>query len=168
MFHWKKDLAMTVSRKLVSIFSALILSGCAHTVKEKVFQNMLIAGAAGVAVGQSREEYKGTYSVMYGGIAAATASALTLYFNDPDKENQRLRDEAALLRKQMDSFTEPKLTGVTPATFGAKVPDKYKGMINPGEWRIYEIDRWVEDAENRMIHQDKVMELIPPTLSPSR
>lgn len=144
----------------------LLITGCAHTPKEKVFQNMLIAGAAGIALGQQKSEYKTTYSTMYGGTAAALAGAITLYLNDPDKEANKLREELQLLKKQMDLMAEPKLKAQSPAMFGAKVPDKYKAMISPGEWRIYETDLWLEDGENRMVHQDKIMELIPPTLRP--
>ena len=39
-------------------------------------------------------------------------------------------------------------------------------MINPGEWKIYALDQWIEAGENQLIHQDKIMELIPPSLVP--
>lgn len=145
----------------------LLSAGCAHTPKEKVFQNMLIAGATGVVLGQQKEDYKTTYSTMYGGVAAAVAGAVTLYLNDPDKESEKLREEIRVLKTQMDQIGEPRLATQTPATFGAKVPSKYRSMINPGEWRVYEINQWVEDGENRLLHQDKIMELIPPSLKPS-
>ena len=146
-------------------FSAL--AGCAHTTKEKVFQNMLLAGSAGVLLGQQREDFKTTYSTMYGSLAAAIAGAVTLYINDPDKEAEKLREEVKKMKTQMDQMSEPRLASQTQATFGAKVPDKYRSMINPGEWRIYELNQWIEDGENRLIHQDKIMELIPPTLKPN-
>ena len=41
-------------------------------------------------------------------------------------------------------------------------------MINPGEWKIYALDQWIEDSENKLIHQDKMMELIPPSLIPAQ
>lgn len=146
--------------------SLMLLISCAHTPTEKVFQNMLIAGAAGAVLGQQKEEYKTTHSIMYGSAAAVIAGAVTLYLNNPDKESEKLREEIRVLKTQMDQMGEPKLATETPATFGAKVPDKYKAMISPGEWRIYEINQWVDDGENRIIHQDKIMELIPPSLRP--
>lgn len=149
-------------------FTLLSLTiGCAHTTKEKVFQNMLIAGATGVVIGQQKEDYKTTYSTMYGGMAAAIAAAVTLYINDPDKESDKLREEIRSMKVQMDQIGEPRLASQTPATFGAKVPSKYRSMINPGEWRVYEINQWIDDGDNRLIHQDKIMELIPPSLKPS-
>lgn len=156
------------ANKAMSAASVLFLiTACAHTPTEKVFQNMLIAGATGVALGQQKEDYKTTYSTMYGGVAAAIAGAVTLYMNDPDKESQKLREEMRVLKTQMDQIGEPQLATQTPATFGAKVPEKYKSMINPGEWRIYDLNQWIEDGENRLIHQDKIMELIPPSLKPN-
>ncbi|WP_374032897.1 hypothetical protein [Bdellovibrio bacteriovorus] len=125
---------------------------------------MAIAGAAGILVGQSRSEYKPTYSTMYGGVAAATAAALTVYFDDSDKEVERLKAEIRMLSGSADAFEKAQMTHQSPATFGAKVPEKYRGLINPGEWRVYQVDRWREDGENRMVHETSVMELIPPSL----
>ncbi|MBS1972657.1 MAG: hypothetical protein JSU04_20280 [Bdellovibrionales bacterium] len=165
---------MSASKKnlvrVSSNFGILIIAlttGCAHTTKERVFQNMLIAGATGVVLGQQKEDYKTTYSTMYGGMAAAVAGAITLYLNDPDKEAEKLREEIRVMKTQLDQIGEPRLATQTPATFGAKVPNKYKSMINPGEWRVYEINQWIEDGDNRLIHQDKIMELTPPSLIPS-
>ena len=160
------SVAGCLARALMAL-SFFAAASCAHTTKEKVFQNMLIAGATGVLIGQQKENYKTTHSIMYGGVAAAVAGAVTLYMNDPDKESEKLREEIRVLKTQMDQIGEPWLATKTPATFGAKVPDKYRSMINPGEWRVYEINQWIEDGENRLIHQDKIMELIPPSLKPS-
>ncbi|WP_374035774.1 hypothetical protein ACES2I_08815 [Bdellovibrio bacteriovorus] len=155
--------------KLIYLFfvSVLMFSGCSSlNTKERVWRNMAIAGAAGVLVGQSRSEYKSTYSTMYGGVAAATAAALTVYFDDSDKEVERLRAEIRMLSGSADAFEKSQVTHQSPATFGAKVPEKYRGLINPGEWRVYQVDRWREDGENRMVHEDKIMELVPPSLRP--
>ena len=160
------NLAHCLARALI-VLSFSAAAGCAHTTKEKVFQNMIIAGVTGAIIGQQKEDYKTTHSIMYGGVAAAVAGTVTLYINDPDKESEKLREEIRVLRTQMDQIGEPRLATQTPATFGAKVPDRYRSMINPGEWRVYEINQWIEDGENRLIHQDKIMELIPPSLKPS-
>jgi len=156
-----------LTRAILALGFSAIATGCASSTKGRVFQNMLIAGATGVLMGQQKEDYKTTYSTMYGGVAAAVAGAVTLYMNDPDKEADKLREEIRVLKTQMDQIGEPRLATQTPATFGAQVPNKYRAMINPGEWRVYEINQWVEDGENRLLHQDKIMELIPPSLKPN-
>lgn len=127
-----------------------------------------MAGAAGVLVGQSRTDYKATYSSLYGGVSAAVAAALTVYLDDPDKEVERLRSEIRMLSGAADTFEKGQVTHQSPATFGAKVPEKYRGLIDPGEWRVYQIDRWREDGENRLVHESAVMELSPPSLRGER
>lgn len=159
-------MSVSSAAKLTLASALLIATACAHTPTEEVFQNMILAGVAGIAMGQQKEEYKTTHSLMYGGLGAAAAGAVTLYLKNPDKETERMRTEVLKLKAQIESFSEPELKSQTPGTFGARVPDKYRAMISPGEWRIYEINQWIEDGENRIIHQDKIMELIPPSLRP--
>ncbi len=129
---------------------------------------MALAGSAGVAYGYSQSDYKGTQAALYGSLAAAIAAVTTLYFEDPDKEEIKLRNEVKSLKAKLDQINEPKLIGMQPAIIGARIPEKYKSLIQPGEWRVYEMDEWVEESENRIIHQDKVMELVPPSLNPGR
>lgn len=156
-------------KTLVFLFSfVFLLTSCATTARDKIFQSMIVAGTTGIIYGLTKDRNRNMNAAMYGGVSAAVAGATTLYLNDPDKENQKLREEIKLLTGNMDKFEQGKLTNQGPATFGAKVPEKYKAMINPGEWRIYETDSWHEDGENRLIHQDRVMELIPPSLIPVR
>lgn len=158
---------MQLSLGLNFIVLVLMLSGCATSSRDKIYEKMGIAALVGVAVGQAQPNYKATYSTMYAGVGAATAAALSLYLDDPYKESVRLRDEVKVLTSKFEQFENGKVVKQGPATFGAKVPDKYKGLIQPGEWRIYEIDQWVESDDNRLIHQDKIMELTPPSLVPN-
>ena len=76
-----------------------------------------------------------------------------------DKENQKLKTE-------MERIYHPSLKFETTGMMNSKIPEKYKSMINPGEWKIYALDQWIEAGENQLIHQDKMMELIPPSLVP--
>jgi hypothetical protein len=144
----------------------LFLSGCASTPKNQILQNMTIGAAAGVLIAQSKEQSKMSYSLMYGGLGASAGTLYSLYKNDPDLEVEKFKNQTASLRRQLDEITNPVLEKQLPGTLSGKVPDKYRNLIEPGEWRIYSINQWIEDGENRLIHQDKVMELIPPSLKP--
>jgi hypothetical protein len=158
---------MSLAYKLLPLtLVTLLVSACGTTTRDRVYRNMAVAGSVGFAVGQTQPEYKMTLSTAYAGVGAAVAAALTLYFDDGEKEMERLRAENKILAGHMGKFDAGKVIGQGPATFGATVPDKYKAFINPGEWRIYDLDQWVENDENRLIHQDKMMELIPPSLNP--
>lgn len=155
---------MTAISKTLILSSALFLSACSTTIKGQTVEWSLIGASAGAAYGYSRSEYKDKNAMMFAAIGAATGALLSIYKQDPDQKISKLNDENLKLKKDLESFTNPKTVYQSPAMFNSKVPDKYKKLIQPGEWRISEIDQWIEDSENRIIHQDKMMELIPPSL----
>lgn len=155
-------------KPLILISTISFLAGCASTSTERVYRNMILAGTAGAVYGSSRPEYKGTQAALYGSAAATIAAALTLYLEGPDKQEIKLRQEVESLKAKLDQFTEPKVVTQGPATFGARIPEKYRSLVNPGEWKVYAVDEWNEDGDNRLVHSDKAIELIPPTLVPGR
>ena len=158
---------MTAFNKTSVALAIIILSllcSCASTTKTKVLSEMAAAGILGVVAGQQRQEDRMAFSVMYAGLAAATAGAIGVIVHDPDKEFSILKSENADLKQKLDEAFTPRLEKELPGTLTGKVPDKYRALIQPGQWRVYELDQWIEEDENRLIHQDKIMELIPPSL----
>lgn len=154
-----------LQRSRLCIFICIATAGCASTSTQRVYRNMIVAGAIGAGLGSADHDYPETKAIMYGSMGAAIAAAATLYFDGPDKEELRLRQEVETLKAKLDQITEPKLVSERPATFGAALPEKYKSMIHPGSFKVYELDRWESDSDNHMIHIDKEMELIPPALT---
>ena len=159
---------MNVTKFAFCLILAFAQAGyCAFTTKDRVFQNMAFAGATGALYGFSRPDHQNTYATMYGGLATAVAAAITLYYINPDEKSEKYALENKRLKLALDQFQNPKVLFETPGTFNSKIPEKYRKLIQPGEWRISEIDQWSEEGENRIIHQDKIMELVPPTLIPN-
>ena len=150
----------------VFILASLALSGCATSTKMKVLSSMAGAAALGGIYGLSRPEAKSQNALLWAGVGSAVAGAVAVSLSDPDKEAERLRQETIRLREELEMLNSPRVEKQTTGLFGAKVPEKYRSLINPGEWRVSRIDQWIEDDENRLIHQDLVMELIPPSLNP--
>ncbi|MBL7557609.1 MAG: hypothetical protein JNM24_17400 [Bdellovibrionaceae bacterium] len=154
--------------KILSLALTITLFGCSSlSTKEKVVLNSTIAGAAGYTYGEHKETNKNSNALLYGSMFALGASIASIYFFDPDSEKEKYRTESIELKKKLDEFQNPRLVVETNSFQTGKVPLKYKNMIEPGSWKIYEIDEWVEDGENRLIHQDKLMELTPPLLKPN-
>lgn len=145
--------------------SLLILSACTTT-REKILRDMAVASAVGVVLGQQQEFYKDANSLMYAGVLTSAAAVAGLYLYDPDNQIKSAKAETEELRKKLDQDLQPMLESQAPGTLNGKIPKNYRAMIQPGAWKVYALDQWVEDGENRIIHQDKVMELIPPTLIP--
>lgn len=158
---------MTAIRILSVIAGLIFLNGCAISkVKNRMYRDMAIGAAIGALAAQQKSENKHAYSAMYSGIGAALGAVISINLNDPDSENVKLRNQVAKFEADLEASLRPKLEFSSSGMMNSKVPDKYKNMINPGEWRVYRLDQWIEDGENRLIHQDKMMELIPPTLKP--
>lgn len=161
---------MNVFSKIIICCITLIHIGCATSIKGKILQNTLLAGAAGAAYGNSLESHKTTHSAMYAGIASAVTAIATVYYLDPDKNVDSVRKTAGQLRDELDSFENRSSTrkysqssGSTIESFD-KLPPEYRSMVDPGQWTLYELDEWIDGGEGRLIHQDKMLELKPATL----
>lgn len=155
---------MNVLKKISLLSMVIALCSCANTPKNNLVTNVLIGVAAGYAIGSMNKNNSVAFGLLYGGVGGTAAALGTAYLTDFDRDNKRLSSENEKLRKDLEAITSPKTIYQSPAMFSSKVPDKYKRLIQPGEWRISEIDQWIEDSENRIIHQDKIMDLIPPSL----
>lgn len=154
--------------KTFTISLVLFISSCATTNREKIIQNIVIASAIGFAVGASHESNKLANGMLYGGVSGSVAGLATTYFSDVDSQNTKLHQENTNLKAELDKIYSPMLVQQTDGFLNSKIPEKYKNMINPGEWKVYALDQWVDDGENRLIHQDKIMELTPPSLTPAQ
>lgn len=158
---------MTASKIFFLSCVFVCLNGCAITsVKNKLYRDMVIGAAIGAIAAQQKNDNKPAYTTMYSGIGAAIGAVVSVNLNDPDSENLKLKNQIAKFEADLDASLRPKLEFTSSGMMNSKIPDKYKTMINPGEWRVYRLDQWVEDGENRIIHQDKIMELTPPSLKP--
>lgn len=155
---------MTAINKFIFLKSIILLCGCSTTIKGQTIEWSLAGAGLGATYGYTRSEYKDKNAMMFAAIGATAGALISLYKQDPDQKISKLKEENSKLKNELESFTNPKTVYQSPAMFNSKVPDKYKKLIQPGEWRISEIDQWVEESENRIIHQDKIMELIPPAL----
>lgn len=152
--------------KFLILISFVALSSCATSFKGKLSQKMALGAGVGALYGSSKDHSKDAHSLMWAGVGAATGALFSMYMDDPDKEVQRLIDESKRLRMEMDEMRSPKLEATVSAFPKSQLPSKYQRLVSPGEWRIYEIDEWVEEGDSRLVHRDKIMELVPPSLKP--
>lgn len=153
--------------KLFLISVALLsLTACAGTPREKTLSLMLSGVATGAAYGASRAEMKRENAFIFGGSLGLLAAGFGLTVFNDDERVANLEKASELLKMELEKKSKGTLIKELPATFSAKIPKQYLPLVRPGSWKVLEIDQWVEDGENRLIHQDKVMELVPPTLSP--
>nr|BFD69029.1 hypothetical protein HAGR004_40510 [Bdellovibrio sp. HAGR004] len=153
------------SKISVLILFVLSLFGCASSTKGKVLRNTLLAGAAGAAYGSTRSDYKATHAAMYGASTAALAALVSIYAYDPDKSNEELRKETAELKYKLDQLEKPSLIDRGNSLFKSQIPSSLAKLVQPGEWKHYKLDQWIQDPSNPNVwlRQVEMYEIIPPS-----
>lgn len=148
---WLSALSMTV--------------GCATSTRNKVLRDMAIGAAAGALVAQIKTDYRMTYTAMYAGAGAAIAGAISTYVNvskdeELQMENQQLKTKLDHFQKQL----QPQLIQQGNSLFSSPIPKEVAGLVEPGEWKRYKLDQWVQDPNqsNTWYRQVEMFEIIPP------
>lgn len=148
---WLSALSMTV--------------GCATSTRNKVLRDMAIGAAAGALVAQTKTDYRMTYTAMYAGAGAAIAGAISTYLNvskdeELQMENQHLKTKLDHFQKQL----QPQLIQQGNSLFSSPIPKEVAGLVEPGEWKRYKLDQWVQDPNqsNTWYRQVEMFEIIPP------
>lgn len=146
--------------------SALSLTvGCATSTRNKVLRDMAIGAAAGALVAQTKTDYRMTYTAMYAGAGTAIAGVISTYLNvskdeELQMENQQLKTKLDHFQKQL----QPQLIQQGNSLFSSPIPKEVAGLVEPGEWRRYKLDQWVQDPNqsNTWYRQVEMFEIIPP------
>jgi len=162
-------------QRAVCICLALSMSGCATTNRDKTI--LLMAGlgvvSAGVGMVSAPQGERKEMHALYGGMIGATAAAVGgLFLFDEQKRSAELERQALVMSKELDAFRdeggghEPRLLYETTAPFGKDIPDEYQSLVRPGRWSVYKLNQWVSHGEGTLIHQDRMVKLVPPQLTP--
>lgn len=168
-------------KKLMAVMivgSLLMQTGCA-TMSNRTKTLLLMGGvgvaaaAAGYAVAPSdtRPEMSAAY---FGAVGAAVGGAAGLFIFDEQKRSEDLERENGAMRKELAAFRdeggsskEPQLLYETTAPFGKEIPAEYSGLVKPGHWSVYRLNQWINQGEGTIIHQDRLVKLVPPQLTPA-
>lgn len=150
----------------ISLMLVLCLTACSSTnTRNIILRDMALGAAVGALVGQSRSENREAYSAMYAGIGAATAGAVSAIINVPDenqikKENENLKEQVRKFEKQL----QPQLVQQGNSLFSSPIPKEVSSLVEPGEWKRYKMDQWVQDQNqpNTWYRQIEMFEIIPP------
>lgn len=164
-------------RKSLSIFISMAIitasAGCATNRKSTLalMGAGLIAGGTVGAVTRPEGEEMLPHALLWGGITAAACGAAGLFLFDEEKAHDETKERAAKLESEIKKFKEelnPKIVSQSTGVFEKPVPAPFDKLIKQGAWKIYKMDRWIAEGEdnNRIIHQDKMIEVTPPQLMP--
>lgn len=155
---------------------ACLLCSCASTNRTKTLIAMGVGGLAGATVGAMtapKDENSAAHAVLWGGVTTVGAAVLGLFIFDEQKRSEKLMHENENIQKTLDALNgvglsaDPKLLYETTAPFGKDIPREYQHLVKPGRWSVYGLNQWVVQGERGLIHQDKMMKILPPEFNPS-
>ncbi len=155
----------------VVILLITALSSCSSLdYREKALVYSAAAGATGYLIGSGSAkegESEAMHGALWGSLAALTVSTAFLYFMDHEKSirERRVKDFNA---EGLESFKNNINIDTKSGSAGFKgndLPEDVNGLIVPGNWKLYKIDEWVKLPNNKVVHQDKLLEFNPPKLN---
>jgi len=157
---------MTATKVLSFLTVIVILSGCSSmNTRKTILRDMAIGAAIGTIVGQTKSDNREAYTAMYAGIGAASAGVISAVLNVPDeeqikKENEQLKTQIRKFEKQL----QPQLVQQGNSLFASPIPKEVSSLVEPGEWKRYKLDQWVQDQNqpNTWYRQVEMFEIIPP------
>lgn len=160
-------LGMKIFKIIFSFCLILGLSSCSHLGgRDKIIRDIAVGAAVGVVIAQAtKDTHKSGYSVMYGGVGGTVAGLASTYINMEDdvnrtKELEHLKLKIAEFERQL----RPQLVQQGKSLFSSPLPIEVSDLVDPGEWKRYKMDQWVQDPNqsNTWYRQVEMFEIIPP------
>jgi hypothetical protein len=132
------------------------LTACStlKTNKEKIIASMVAGLAAGAAMGamaKPADDPAAPWLVLGGAAGAATGATIGIVTFDEEEVSSQLRSENTSLKAQLDQYKlqhDPQQIDGGSSLMSAPLPQDAKGLVKPGGWKRYKLDRWVQDSEN--------------------
>lgn len=143
-------LALCLLPLLTSLFT-----GCATHSQSRLLAIGVSAplGATIGGVTAPEDEKPEFHALTWGSVFMAATAVLANFYFSGDEELAKLRQENFDLKNKPDFQLITEGEGYFQKTF----TDKGK---TPVKWRVYKIDRWISDGENKKYHQDMMIERI--------
>lgn len=149
---------------LTLVLLALVTSGCA-TNRENRWAMTGGAVVGGIALGAATapgEERKELHAVYWGAILGLGASLIAQEIFSDSKEIERLKAENQKKDLQLDVIQNSKTVLLREGKGYFKSPSGEEFFSgDKAKWRLYQIDKWVKNGPNQLIHQDRMVEIVP-------
>lgn len=148
---------------------ALALTGCSGmSYKEKSLSLIAASVAAGYLLGPANTpqgESASTHGLLWAGLAGTAGGVGSPYIFKDDLTNSESLEELENLRNKIKIENSKKEKGSGINSFLEKpLPKEFSKLVNPGGWKIYQTDEWIKESDERLIHQDKIIEITLPEI----
>jgi hypothetical protein len=154
--------------KTLIILTPLMVSICGcSTPYKKTFLSSAAGMAAGAVYGASRPEYQSQNALLYASLGGLLAGGTALLLDADDLHPEKTQRENEKLKAKLDEFQkklEPQIISQGSNLFGSPLPKEVLSLIEPGEWKRYRMDQWVQDQAqpNIWYRQVEMFEMTPP------
>jgi hypothetical protein len=158
----------------LAVACMIVSQGCA-TLGNRT-KTLLLMGGAGVAAGVAGAalapagEHAGMHGLLWGGVAAAGAGGAGLFLFDEEKRRVEAETRAAKLERELKAFSDevdPEMVASQVIGLEKPLPPRLRGLITPGQWSLYKVDRWSPAGDSELVHQDMILRFNQPQLNPS-
>lgn len=165
-FSESRCVATDARRWVVLLFfvGQFLVLGCA-TNQGKRWTATGAAVVAGVGIGTAAApagERKELHAVFWGSLLGLGAALIAQEVYSDQKEIDRLNSENEKQRLQLDIIQNAN-TVLLREGKGYFKSQSGEELFSSGKakWRLYQIDKWVKNGPNQLIHQDKMVEIVP-------
>lgn len=157
----------------ILIFLPIFLIGCASFKKTALMSaatGAVVGGAIGASVTPKNEDAI-MHSLLWSGLIASFSIVTSVLLYEESDELKLIKQKNEVLEKQQSLFNK---NDKNLAEFGksqffeSSLPQKYKNLIEPGEWKLYEVDEWKDLGSGTLVHQDRVLEITEPKIKAKR
>jgi hypothetical protein len=110
--------------------------------------------AVGALYGSTRQEYQNQNSVMYAALGGLAAGAAALAMNIDEIDQEKIKVENESLKRKLNEFQkklEPQIVSEGHSLFNSPLPKEVSQLVEPGEWKRYKLDQWVQDPNQANI-----------------
>lgn len=157
-------------QKLILYVITVSIIGCSTTGRKKTLAYMggaFLGGAALGATAAPEGDNRNMHAMLWGSTASAVIGATLIYLND---ENSEIKEKDYQIRELTTRLNDAKNINSLNTSNGnssfleSKLPKEYSHLVEPGKWKIYQINEWKKVSESEFVHQDKLMEIEPPKI----
>ncbi len=152
--------------KTLVFASVLTLAGCA-TNRQNRWAATGGAVAVGLGVGAAtapNNERKELHAVYWGALLGLGAALISQEIFSDAKEIERLTLENQKQSLQLDVIQNATTVLQREGKGYFKSPTGEELLPSgKAKWKLYQIDKWVKDGPTRLIHQDRMVEIVPIT-----
>lgn len=154
---------MKPARIVFLLFSML---SCATTNQSKRLELAGTGFLSGLAIGAAntpQDEKKELHAMYWGSVFGLTAAIIGNFIYDDNKDLSYLKQENAKLKSDLELFQNGNKVLLEQGQGQFKNQPQLVGK--KANWKVYQIDKWSKESDNKLLHQDKMIEITP---EPSR